>query len=150
MCTSALSALSAHTLVPRIASTELTHTPLLLPRRIGTLAAALAEDERSSETIGPAARLAEVLREQEPEFHPLDVCCAEAQTCWSLAPSPALSMANAAIFERIAAIMRDHPTVGLHVRAVVSGAECAMPAAIASHFTVDAKGSAIALSLIHI
>jgi hypothetical protein len=101
----------------------------------------LAQDERDSETIGPTARLAEVLIEGEPEFHPLDVACTDAHICWSLRPSRPASLANAAVFARIAAIMKDHPGIGLSVRAVVSGAESSMPAAIASHFVVDAKGS---------
>lgn len=82
-----------------------------------------------------------MLIDREPEFHPLDVACTDAKVCWSITPSRMASLANAAVFDRIAAVMNDHPSVGLSVRAVVSGAESSMPAAIASHFVVDAKGS---------
>jgi hypothetical protein len=116
----------------------------LTPHRAAALAAALAKDESGNETVGPNARLAEVLLEREPEFHPLDVACTDAQICWSLTPSPTASLANAVVLDRIAAIMKDHPTAGLSVGAVVSGAEASMPAAIASHFVVEAKGSASA------
>jgi len=102
------------------------------------LAGLLAESEQHYEVLAPATQLGQLVGDLEPEFAPLDLPSANAEACWALAATQRrLSPANAVLFDALAALLKEHPTVGLHVRVVVSGAEAALPPILSGHFLVE-------------